>query len=69
MKISYDGYDYVYGMRNRGYSVGCQPMDGLLTRYDDPSGKYFDLLIYERKLTMDECLAYELDYVDKCLLK
>lgn len=64
-----NGFDYVYGMRNRGFSLGCQPMDGLLTRQDDPSGKYFDLLIYDRKLTEHECLAYELDCVGKMLLE
>ena len=53
-----DVFDHVYGMRNRGFSIGCQPMDGLLVRQDDPSGKYYDLLVYERKLSSDECIMY-----------
>lgn len=54
---------YKYGMRLRGFSVGCQPMDGLLERQDDPSGRYYDILIYNRKLTKKELESYELDEV------
>ena len=52
---------YVYGMRLRGFSLGCQPMQGLIERQDDPTGKYHDLLVYERKLTDKELADYELD--------
>ena len=52
---------YVYGMRLRGFSLGCQPMQGLVERQDDPTGKYHDLLVYERKLTDKELADYELD--------
>ena len=54
---------YLYGMRLRGFSIGCQPMDGLIERYDDNSGKYHDILAYDRPLTEDEITAYELDFI------
>lgn len=59
---------FKYGMRLRGFSIGCQPMDGLLERQDDPSGRYYDILVYDRKLTDKELSDYELDYIrEGCL--
>lgn len=52
-----------YGMRLRGFSIGCQPMDGLIGRQDDSTGKYYDVLVYRRKLDDVEVEAYELDYI------
>lgn len=52
--------EYRYGMRLRGFSPGCQPMRGLVERVDDPTGKYYDILIYGRKLTDQEISDYEL---------
>lgn len=54
---------YIYGMRLRGFSPGCQPMKGLLETEDDYSGKYWDLLVYDRALTDEELRKYELDYI------
>ena len=54
---------YKYGMRSRGFSVGCQPINGLVEREDDPTGKYYDVLIYSRQLSNDELTEYELDYI------
>lgn len=54
---------YIYGMRLRGFSIGCQPMQGLLYRANDPEKKYHDLLVYHRKLTDKEMNDYELDYL------
>ena len=56
---------YLYGMRLRGFSIGCQPMDGLIERLDDESGKYHDILAYHRELTDKELSDYELDYIGK----
>ena len=53
---------YTYGMRLRGFSPGCQPK-GVLRREDDPSGKYWDLLVYDRKLTDKELADYELNFI------
>lgn len=54
---------YKYGMRLRGFSIGCQPMEGFLRREDDPTGRYWDVLVYDRLLTDRECKAYALDYI------
>ena len=54
---------YIYGMRLRGYSPGCQPKDGLVMRLDDRTGKYHDKLSYNRRLTEKEERDYELDYL------
>lgn len=54
---------YVYGMRLRGFSIGCQPMNGFAERVDDDTGKYHDILLYDRKLTEAELRDYELDYL------
>lgn len=54
-------YLYTYGMRLRGFSPGCQPMKGLIEVRDDPFGDYWNILVYNRKLTDKEVSAYELD--------
>ena len=54
---------YRYGMRLRGFSIGCQPRDGFLDREDDPSGRYYDILVYERQLTEKELEDFELDFI------
>lgn len=54
---------YYYGMRLRGFSPMCQPMDGLIERQDDTTGKYHDILIYDRELSDRELYEYELDFV------
>ena len=51
---------YKYGMRIRGFSIGCQPA-GVVKRIDDPAGKYWDIIFYERKLTEEELRHYSLD--------
>lgn len=51
---------YKYGMRIRGFSIGCQPA-GVVKRIDDPVGKYWDIIFYERKLTEEELRHYSLD--------
>lgn len=56
---------YIYGMRLRGFSPGSQPMDGLIKRADDTSNRYYDILIYSRRLTEKECQDYNLDYLGK----
>ena len=53
-----------YGMRLRGFSIGCQPMNGFRERVDDPSGKYYDILLYDRELSDAEVSDYELDRLD-----
>lgn len=54
---------YKYGMRLRGFSIGCQPRQGLIERIDDPTGRYYDILAYDRQLTDKELEDYELDFI------
>ena len=54
---------HFYGMRLRGFSPGCQPKEGFSERKDDPDGKYYDIIVYDRELTGKELSDYELDYI------
>lgn len=54
---------YIYGMRLRGFSIGCQPKQGLIGRRDDESGKYYDLIVYDKPLSELLMKEYELDFV------
>jgi|SRR5690554_5652548 len=56
---------YKYGMRLRGYSMGCQPMNGFIKRHDDPTKKYYDILEYERELTNEEIETFALDPIQE----
>lgn len=58
---------YLYGMRLRGFSIGCQPMDGFVERLDDTSGFFHDILVYDRELTQKEREDYELDRIFECV--
>ena len=53
-----------YGMRLRGFAPMCQPKEGFVHREDDPSGRYYDILVYNRELTDKEIRNYELDPVN-----
>ncbi len=55
---------YVYGMRLRGFSPGCQPMDGL-DAVMEGNRKYLNILIYRRELTDKEIRDYELDRLEE----
>lgn len=52
--------EYKYGMRLRGYSIGCQPMEGLIRVEEDESKKYWNILVYNRELTEKEINDYDL---------
>ena len=52
--------EYRYGMRLRGYSPGAQPK-GVLRREDDTTGRYHDVIVYDRQLSADEIRDYELE--------
>lgn len=54
---------YRYGMKLRPFSIGCQPMAGFVKVEDDNSGKYWDIIVYDRKLADREVYQYELDYL------
>lgn len=53
--------EYRYGMRLRDFDIAAQPMEGLVRQEDDETGKYHDILVYDRELTEEEVKGYELD--------
>jgi hypothetical protein len=52
--------EYYYGMKLRGFSPGCQPMEGFVRREDDWTGKFWDVLVYDRELNSIQCDHYDL---------
>ena len=54
---------YLYGMKFRGFSPGCQPLTGLRFVNDDIMAEYHNILAYNRVLTKQEEDQYELDYI------
>lgn len=56
---------YKYGMRARGFSIGCQPMDGFYKRLDSSDNRWFDILVYTRELTEQEVKDYQLDKIEE----
>ena len=53
--------EFKYGMRLRGFSMGCQPMNGFVRREDSTEKRYHDIIVYNRELTGSEINAYELE--------
>ena len=54
---------FLYGMKLRGFSIGCQPRDGFLERRDDIRCMYWDILAYSHKLSDSELKNYDLNYI------
>lgn len=42
----------------------CQPKEGFVERQDDTTGRYYDILVYNRELTEKELRDYELDRLE-----
>lgn len=51
---------YKYAMKYRGYSIGCQPMQNLIEAQEDPTGKYYNILLYSEPLTPEQIQSYQL---------
>lgn len=53
---------YKYGMKRRGYSIGCQPTG--VIKFEDVDKKetgYYSIITYLRELTDKEIEEYELE--------
>jgi hypothetical protein len=57
---------YVYGMRLRGFSIGCQP-SGVVEWKDSNKSQsgYWSIIKYDRKLTDEELSKYSLDFIEE----
>ena len=51
---------YKYGMKLRGFSLGCQPLGSLDSVEDDPTGRYYDILTYTKRLEPEVMDKYDL---------
>ncbi len=53
-----------YGMKHRGYSIGCQP-SGVIKAEDTDKNKtgYWSYIWYENKLTDEQIQRYELEEI------
>lgn len=66
---------FIYGMRSRPFSIGTFPKEGfkragsheMLTNLD-VKDRYYDVLVYNRKLTGEELYEYELDYIGRLVV-
>lgn len=54
---------YVYGMRLRGFSIGCQPKEGFVERRDSPAENFYDVIVYSRLLSQQELEDYDLTFI------
>ena len=57
--------EHKYGMKQRGFSPGCQPMNGLLYSSLDLTYKYYAILTYDRELSDVEMDLYDLEKVEE----
>lgn len=55
--------EYKYGMKLRGFSIGCQPKEGFV-RVED-SDKYWNIIVYNRELTQEEIDNYDLERIEE----
>lgn len=51
--------EFEYTFRNRGFSPGCQPIDGLI-KHETRKGFHYEVLTYNRKLSEEEISNFEL---------
>ena len=54
---------YLYGMRLRPFGIACQPKEGFIERRDDPSNLFWDIIVYNRKLTNKEVYDFDLQFI------
>lgn len=58
---------YKYGMKERGFSIGCQPR-GVIKHEDFKSKEetgYWSIIYYPNPLNQVEVIHYRLDYLGK----
>ena len=43
--------------------MGAQPMNGFIRRHDDTTGRYYDIIEYDRELTEKEMETYSMEKI------
>ena len=62
---------FIYGLRCRPFSIGTFPKEGFIRAGSemltdlDCKDRYYDVLVYNRKLTDEELYEYKLDYIGR----
>lgn len=51
---------YKYGMKYRPFSIGCQPLENLIEAQEDPTNKFYNILLYSEALTPEQIKSYQL---------
>lgn len=51
---------YKYGMKYRPFSIGCQPLENLIEAQEDPTNKFYNILLYSEPLTPEKIKSYQL---------
>jgi hypothetical protein len=54
---------YNYGMRLRGFSIGCQPMEHFYEHVDDANNEYWDIISYTQPLSDFNIKHYSLIFL------
>lgn len=54
---------FSYGMTNRHYSPKAAPLRGLIDRMKDHTGKFYDILFYDRRLDAAEEKGFGLQFL------
>lgn len=58
-----------YGMKRRAFGFGNQPESGfyVVDRNWELFKKYFDIIVYQRILTEDECRVFDLEFLGEVI--
>lgn len=52
-------------MTERGFATMCQPTEDLVEAIEDTSDTFYNILVYDRRLSNSEIKQYELIYLGK----
>lgn len=58
-----------YGMKRCAFGFGNQPESGfyVVDRNWELFKKYFDIIVYQRRLTEDECRVFDLEFLGEVI--
>ena len=56
--------EFRYGLLHRPAGPGCQPKHDLERIEEDPSGKYWNIVVYSILLSGEEIREYEMEFIN-----